>query len=72
MIHLPQYYPHGLWGFYAGFGAEFFMLKIARIAFFADVTVKLWINFLAVDTAKDKRSGHDTQKNTRPGSDQTN
>jgi hypothetical protein len=60
MMHLPQYYQHGLWEFYAGFGAEFFMRKIARIAFFADVTVKLWINFPAGDTAKDERHGHDT------------
>jgi len=36
------------------------MWKIARIAFFADVTVKLWINFPAGDTAKDERRGHDT------------
>jgi hypothetical protein len=55
MIHLPQYYPHGLWEFYAGFGVVFFMRKIAHIAFFADVTVKLWINFPAGDTAKDER-----------------
>jgi len=55
MIHLPQYYPNGLWEFYAGSGVAFFMWEIARIAFFADVTVKLWINFPAVDTAKDKR-----------------
>jgi hypothetical protein len=41
MIHLPQCCPNGLWGFYAGFGAAFFMWKITRIAFFADVTVKL-------------------------------
>ena len=60
MIHLPQYYPHGLWEFYAGSGAAFFMLKIPRIVFFADVPVKLWINFPAGDTAKDERSGNDT------------
>jgi len=60
MIHLPQYYPHGLWEFYAGSGAAFFMWETARIAFFADVTVKLWINFPAGDTAKDERSGNDT------------
>ena len=60
MIHLPQYYPHGLWEFYAGSGAAFFRWEIARIAFFADVTVKLWIDFPAVDTAKDERRGHDT------------
>lgn len=72
MIHLPQYYPHGLWEFYAGSGAAFFRWEIARIAFFADVTVKLWIDFPAVDTAKDERRGHDTQKNTRPRTDQTN
>jgi hypothetical protein len=60
MIHLPQCCPHGLWNSYAGFGAAFFMLKIPRIAFFADVTVKLWINFPAGDTAKDERCGYDT------------
>jgi len=60
MIHLPQHYPHGLWRFYAVFGAAFFICKIARIAFFADVTVKLWINSPAGDTAKDERIGHDT------------
>jgi hypothetical protein len=25
MMQLQQYYPNGLWGFYAGFGAAFFM-----------------------------------------------
>ena len=53
-------------------GPYFSCEKYARIAFFADVTVKLWINFPAGDTAKDERRGHDTQKNTRPRSDQTN
>ena len=48
------------------------MRKIDRVVFFAGVTVKLWINFPAVDTAKDERRGHDTQKNTRPRTDQTN
>lgn len=36
------------------------MRKIARIAFFADVKVKLWINFPAGDTANDERNVHDT------------
>ncbi len=36
------------------------MWEIARIAFFADVTVKLWTNFPGGDTAKDERRGHDT------------
>ena len=72
MMQLQQYYPHGLWGSYAGFWAAFFRWEIARIAFFADVTVKLWINFPAGDTAKDERRGHDTQKNTRSRTDQTN
>ena len=31
------------------------MRKIARVVFFADVTVKLWINFPDGDTAKDER-----------------
>ena len=65
MIHLPQYCPYGLWGYYAGFGAAFFMWKIAHIAFYADLTVKLWINFPAVGTANDERHRHDTQKNTQ-------
>jgi hypothetical protein len=60
MIHLPQCYPHGLWELYAASGATFSMWKIASIVFFADVTVKLWTNFPAVDTAKDERLGHDT------------
>jgi hypothetical protein len=60
MMHLQQWCPNGLWNPYAGFGIIFFMRKIARIAFFADVTVKLWINFPAGDTAKDERRWHDT------------
>ena len=72
MIHLPQCCPHGLWGFYAGFGAAFFMWKIPRIAFFVDVTVKLWISSPDEGMDKAERSGHDTQKNTGAGSNQTN
>jgi hypothetical protein len=60
MIHLPQCFPYGLWEFYAGSGAAFFMRKIVRVAFFADVTVKLWINFPAGDTAEDEGRRHDT------------
>ena len=60
MIHLPHHSPHGLWDFHTGFGAAFFMWKILRIAFFADVPVKLWINFPAEDTGKGERRGHDT------------
>jgi hypothetical protein len=36
------------------------MVKIVRVVFFADVTVKLWINFRAGDTAKDERRRHGT------------
>jgi hypothetical protein len=72
MIHLPQCCPHGLWGFYAGFGVAFFMWKIPRIAFFVDVTVKLWISSPDEGMDKAERSGHDTQKNTGAGSNQTN
>jgi hypothetical protein len=72
MMLLQQYYPNGLWGFYAGFGATFFMLGIDRIAFFADVTVKLWINFPDGDTAEDERRGHDTQKNSHSRTSQKN
>jgi hypothetical protein len=60
MIHLPQCCPHGLWDSYAGFGAVFFIHSEPHIAFFVDVTVKLWINFPAGDTAKEERIGHDT------------
>jgi len=72
MIHLPQQYPHGLWESQAGILAAIFMRKRAPIACFVEVTVRLWINFLAGDMAKAKRCGHDTQKNTRSGSYQTN
>ena len=40
MIHLPQCCPHGIWGFYAGFGAVSFMWKKSRIAIFVDVAAK--------------------------------
>ena len=66
MIHLPQYYPHGLWGSYAGFGAVFFIQNKPYIAIFVDVPGKSWINLHAGATVKDERSGHDTQKNTLP------
>ena len=72
MTHLPQYCRPGLWGFYAGFGAAFFMWKIFLIAFFVDVTVKLWISSPDEVMDKTERSGHDTQKNTGAGSNQTN
>jgi len=65
MMHLQQSCLSGLYNSYAGFGVVFFMRKIARIAFFADATVRFWINFLAEDTVNDERNGHDTQKNTR-------
>ena len=55
MIHLPQHCPNGLWKFQANSLAAFFMRKTARIACFVDVTVRLWINFLAGDMAKNKR-----------------
>lgn len=48
------------------------MRKIPRIAFFVDVTVKLWISSPDEGMDKTERSGHDTQKNTGAGSNQTN
>jgi len=72
MIHLPQGCLDGLWDSYAGFGAVFFMAKRHLVAIFADAPGKSWINFPAGDTAEGERSGHDTQKDTLPRTDQTN
>jgi len=54
MMHLPQGYRHGVWGYYGLWGGEFYRCKPRHAVIFVDLAGKSWMNFPAAAMAKAK------------------
>jgi hypothetical protein len=48
MMHLPDDYRHGVWGYYWLSGSEFYRYKPRHVVIFVVVAGNLWMNFPAV------------------------